>query len=211
VRDYSMALKDYPEWVIKHKTKGTELRCINGKYYLYQVHSQKVDGKFKKITDKYLGRITVDGLIPPVIKPISVKVKEFGSVAFIYSICNKIISSIITKHPKRYVKILPLAIIKFLYNQNIALYNNSYLSILFPNIVIQEETITIQNEIDRIANMFNHTISRTLKGDSLESVLSTLSKLYIVKVDNRWVVAEADQDVMTLINKYSIILEVNYG
>jgi len=30
----------HPEWANKHKRKGTKLRYINGRYYLYQVTSK---------------------------------------------------------------------------------------------------------------------------------------------------------------------------
>jgi len=56
----------YPEWVLKHKTKGTYINCINGRYYLYGAHSERIPGtkKVKRIFDGYLGRITEeDGFI----------------------------------------------------------------------------------------------------------------------------------------------------
>ena len=30
----------HPEWALAYKRKGTELRLLNGKYYLYQVTSK---------------------------------------------------------------------------------------------------------------------------------------------------------------------------
>ena len=30
----------HPEWALAHKLKGTELRLLKGKYYLYQVTSK---------------------------------------------------------------------------------------------------------------------------------------------------------------------------
>src|SRR5690606_12668784 len=49
-------------WATKHKRKGTELRLINGKYYLYEVSSvwDKEKKRSKKISGKILGRITED-------------------------------------------------------------------------------------------------------------------------------------------------------
>lgn len=56
----------HPEWATSHRKPGTELRFINGKYYLYAVTS-KYDPllkRAKKITGKILGRITqADGFI----------------------------------------------------------------------------------------------------------------------------------------------------
>ena len=45
----------HPQWALAHKKTGTELRLLNGKYYLYEVtnkwnkekkRSQKITGTF---------------------------------------------------------------------------------------------------------------------------------------------------------------------
>ena len=53
-------MADYPEWVLKHKKKGTYVNFQNGKYYLYAAHSERVPGtnKVKRVSDGYLGRIS---------------------------------------------------------------------------------------------------------------------------------------------------------
>jgi len=50
----------HPEWATKHKSKGTELRLINGRYYLYEVSSKWNPAKKRaqKIIGKLLGRLT---------------------------------------------------------------------------------------------------------------------------------------------------------
>jgi hypothetical protein len=56
----------HPLWATKHRKPGTELRFINGKYYLYAVNSKydPVLKRAKKITGKLLGKITEkDGFI----------------------------------------------------------------------------------------------------------------------------------------------------
>ncbi len=61
-------MANYPDWVMKHKKKGTYINRSNDKYYLYAAHSERIKGtkKVKRISDGYLGRITEeDGLIPP--------------------------------------------------------------------------------------------------------------------------------------------------
>lgn len=57
----------HPVWALKFKTKGTELRYIKGKYYLYNVTSRRdsITKKTKKITLSYIGTISEEyGLIP---------------------------------------------------------------------------------------------------------------------------------------------------
>ena len=52
----------HPEWALKHKKPGTELRLMKGRYYLYEVSSKwnKEKKRAQKITGKILGRITED-------------------------------------------------------------------------------------------------------------------------------------------------------
>ncbi|GLI54124.1 hypothetical protein [Thermodesulfovibrio yellowstonii] len=54
-----------PEWALKYKTKGTELRLIGGTYYLYEVSSKWSPHKKRaqKITGRLLGKITPEGFI----------------------------------------------------------------------------------------------------------------------------------------------------
>lgn len=58
----------YPEWVTKHKSKGTSISCSRGRYYLseYSTVWNKEKKRAKKVTGKYLGVITQEhGLVPP--------------------------------------------------------------------------------------------------------------------------------------------------
>jgi len=50
----------HPEWALACKRKGTELRHLNGSYYLYEVTSKwdRDKKRSKKITGKLLGKIT---------------------------------------------------------------------------------------------------------------------------------------------------------
>lgn len=54
----------YPGWVEKYHTKGTSVKRINNTYYLYSVTSKRVkDKKYPVTTQKYIGKITEEGLI----------------------------------------------------------------------------------------------------------------------------------------------------
>lgn len=55
----------YPDWVIKHKQKGTTIRYVNGNYYVYKVHSERRKDKPYPVLvqDEFLGTITEDGFI----------------------------------------------------------------------------------------------------------------------------------------------------
>ena len=43
----------YPDWVLKHKIKGTYINCVGDKYYLYAAHSERILGtkKVKRVSD----------------------------------------------------------------------------------------------------------------------------------------------------------------
>lgn len=47
----------HPEWALKHKKPGTELRLMKGRYYLYEVSSKwnKEKKELKKSQVRFLG------------------------------------------------------------------------------------------------------------------------------------------------------------
>ena len=57
----------HPDWVLKHKKKGTLIMKRDDRYYLYRVssHWNKEKKRSQLRTDEYLGRITPDGLVEP--------------------------------------------------------------------------------------------------------------------------------------------------
>jgi len=87
-------MADYPEWVLRHKKKGTYINFQNGKYYLYAAHSERIPGtgKVRRVSDGYLGRITEDeGLIPTKRKLSEpVHVFEYGLSETILSLSDNI-------------------------------------------------------------------------------------------------------------------------
>jgi predicted transposase YbfD/YdcC len=57
----------HPEWALKFKTKNTELRCMKGRYYLYNITSvwSPEKKRTKKVTLNQVGTISEEyGLIP---------------------------------------------------------------------------------------------------------------------------------------------------
>lgn len=54
----------YPDWVEKYHTEGTSVKKVKDFYYLYKVTSKRVKGKkYPVSSQKYIGRITKEGLI----------------------------------------------------------------------------------------------------------------------------------------------------
>ena len=89
---------NHPQWALKHRKEGTELRLINDKYYLYAYKTvyDKANKKPKKVTGKVLGSITEkDGFKPSPKReleargidsiPSVIRCKEYGVVSLVTS------------------------------------------------------------------------------------------------------------------------------
>lgn len=133
----------YPEWVIKQKRKGTEIRKIGDNYYLYKVTSvwDKEKKRARKITEKFLGTITQDGLIKPrkerLIESInSVSVKEFGATNFLLDMNRDIKESLKDIFSDKWKELFLFSVFRLLYNtqiKNLQIhYATSFLSEALP-------------------------------------------------------------------------------
>ena len=61
-----MNKKTYPDWVEKEHVPGTSIKQIKDNYYLYSCTSRQVKGKKYPVSiQRYIGKITKDGLIKP--------------------------------------------------------------------------------------------------------------------------------------------------
>ena len=158
-----------PDWVKTKKQKGTEIRCFNGNYYLYQV-SSKWDAKKKraqKITGKFLGKITVNGLVPPKVEKIkqAISIKEFGASCLIQNMNKDIIEHLKELFPYDWKEIFIISFLRLLHQSPIKnlelLYRNSYLQEELPKATLGPKSIT---------NMFKNL------GDKREMIVSFFKK-----------------------------------
>lgn len=125
---------NHPQWALDQKKPGTELRCIRGKYYLYECSSfyDKKLKKTRKKTGKYLGVISEEkGLVPPRKRQIEIKneeigadaakgkvtcptpkvgeVKEYGLSTFISDGCTELIDNLKSTMPTMWNRVLAMA------------------------------------------------------------------------------------------------------
>ncbi len=199
----------FPDWVEKYRTKGKAINNVNGKYYLYEVHSKRIKGtsKVKKITDKYLGRITEDGLIQPKSKVKGdVIIKEYGIYAALFSINKTTMKSIIKDFPNEYKVIITISLIQAIY-QNLTLthYHNSYMSILYPNInpTLLDDNTTFT--IKRLTLMIKSNLDKA-KIDCSKWI-DIFRNINMVNINNEWYLSAPCQEAKELINKYKINME----
>ena len=86
--------KVYPEWVQRHKKRGTTIKKVGENYYLYKHSSKRVQGKKNPVpVDTYIGRITQDGVIKGNKKKVDANdsdiiVKEYGFSRAVRHVCT---------------------------------------------------------------------------------------------------------------------------
>lgn len=83
--------KKYPDWVQKHRTKGTTVKKIGDSYYLYKRTSRRVKGKkYPQPVDTYIGVITPEGVIQSNKRKVSLtdaEVWEYGFSKAVWELC----------------------------------------------------------------------------------------------------------------------------
>jgi hypothetical protein len=153
-------MKKFPEWVLKHKKKGIELREIRGRYYVYEVSSKwnKDLKRSQKITGSYLGTITeANGFVPKRTKQVKISkmnkkakptlsVKEWGVSNFIQENMTRYIELLQKHFPTIWQSIIALSYGRFTESspmKNMKFhYQNSFISELYPDAKISKNSIS---------------------------------------------------------------------
>ncbi len=151
-------MEKHPEWATKHKRKGTELRFLHGKYYLYEVTSKwdREKKRSKKITGKLLGKITKeDGFIESdkaklrkqILAVSKLTIKEYGVTSFINSHLGQY-KVLLEKHfPEHWKQILVLAYGRMVYHspmKNMEFhYYHSFMSVQYRGLKISPRQLTV--------------------------------------------------------------------
>jgi transposase len=143
---------ELPEWVLKHKEKGTEIHAKKSGYYLYKITSRRdpVKKRPKKITEKYLGVITPEGVIKSKHERIlegmkNITTKEFGASWFVLEHNKDIVETLKVLYPHSWKEILVFSLFRLLYNspiKNIQLhYTTSFVSETIHNAHVSPKKI----------------------------------------------------------------------
>ena len=147
----------HPQWALACKRKGTELRLLHGKYYLYEVTSKWNPEKKRsvKITGKFLGTITeADGFVESdkarlrkqQVKVDHIQVKEYGITAAITHLFTDLHAVLKEKYPESWQRIIILAYGRLVYQSPLKNmffhYSHSYLSEQYPGIDVSAKTLS---------------------------------------------------------------------
>ena len=147
-----MKQEKMPKWVLKHKIKGTQIIHINNNFYLYKIKSVW-DSKKKravKKNEKYLGKITEEGLIASKVQQIEEKykhitIKEFGASYLLKEYSKDIIENLQEIFPYKWKEIFTSALFRLTektHLKNLSFhYHNSYLSEVIKNANLPQKSL----------------------------------------------------------------------
>lgn len=158
-----------PTWVLDFKKPtGTEIKYINGHWYLYERSSiwDSSKGKAKKKSGKLIGTLTENGLV---LKKDKQNVEalscfEFGASNFLYDHSYELRERLETYYAEFWKPIYTLVLMKVKDNCSLSdfkvLFDSSYLKIRLAKSNIQKEDIRnaiiyIAQEIELLENFFN--------------------------------------------------------
>lgn len=146
--------QEKPEYILSYsKPKNTEIKHINGYYYLYErksVYDPKTK-KMRKKSGKCLGKITEEGFVPSKEKLDpkvfeDVEVKEIGLSAFLYERNGKVVERLERLFPDIYKEIFTIAVLRLGYDPRFKRISDSYeismMSELYPNLKLEPSYIT---------------------------------------------------------------------
>lgn len=130
-----------PNWVLKYKTKGVEIRKRGNSYHAYQVTSKWDPQKKRpqKITKKYLGVVTPTGITKPRKRGMLKGDYEYGHIALLWKLAKEsgLVSIVKEHYPFKWEEILSFAFLRLIQPLPLKsmhhLYGKTYLSKFFKN------------------------------------------------------------------------------
>ena len=209
-------MADYPDWVMKHKKKGTYINRVKDKYYLYAAHSERVPGtnKVRRVSDGYIGRITEkDGLIPAREKVgDDVEVFEYGLCATIFVLCRDIRLGLKRSYRDAADRIFVLAILELAYgDHSLESYRWSFLSIKFPDIDVQKDFTDKQAvAFERCKRMICDVMNNTFE-ENENAARARLSHIFMVKANRKFYTSAISNETNEWLIKYNIDRRAWFG
>jgi hypothetical protein len=205
-------MPDYPEWVLKHKKKGTYINVVKGKYYLYAAHSERIKGtnKVRRVSDGYLGRITEEEGFIPVKNKLAedVCVFEFGLSETIVRLCVKIHTGLKREFRANADYVFVCGAILFMYGEiRRDFYESSVLSLRFPGLDPEKKPTETQHVgTERTRRMIEDTLEKNFGNDCAEA-LALLPLIHAVSMAGEFRAAKIPEGVSAFCVKHGLIFE----
>ena len=207
-------MADYPDWVLKHKKKGTYINHVGGKYYLYAAHSERVPGtkKVRRVSDGYIGRITEkDGLIPVRDKVTGVIVYEYGLCMALLALCTGIAKGMQREFRGAAEKVFIAGLLCAAYGNNgEGEYRWSYLSVKYPGLSMGNLTEKQQVGAQRCARMAADALRKQF-GEATDEAVARLSRLCAVLANKRIYICESSKNTKEWLSGHNVEWRDWYG
>lgn len=199
-----MASANYPDWVMKYKSKGVYVNKVGNTYYLYRAHCvyDKTTKKNKRVSDGYIGRVTEeDGFIPVKDKVQGdIYVYEYGLYFFLSALLKDVYKSL--KANKKKDTVMALAIMKYL---DYFEYFTTGLFNIYKNVNIELfNDKDVNKEAERISNMLSHFISTRVKDNDWQYLLNALPSIHLVQVNEKYYISSYSNELKQALNKYNM-------
>lgn len=203
-------MANYPDWVLKHKKKGTYVNKVGDKYYLYAAHSERVPGtdKVKRVSDGYLGRITEkDGFIPTKAKVKGdVMVYEYGLSSTIVYLCSEIFSGLKREFKTNADYVAVVSMLNVMYGRlSISDYEGSILCINYPGTKIMKPPTDKQAfAIERTQRMIRERLNRHF-GEEVVDAMKTLQHFYKVRINGKLYLSAPSSEAIEVRKRYKLL------
>lgn len=202
-----------PYWIKEFKKPvGTEIKYINGHWYLYERSSiwDSTKGKPKKKSGKLIGTITPQGLI---LKQEKINLEElscfeFGASIFLYSISKELREDLFENFNEEGKLIYALILFKTKDNINLSyvkpFYDTSYFKSLIGKISFNPENIA-----KGLKHFYESKFYQKYNNPTFEEFLDlNLSKINesIINSDSKF--AKTEKEALYVINYFSFLLKL---
>lgn len=200
----------YPDWVLKHKKKGTYINKVGNNYYLYAAHSEHIPGtanKARRVCDGYLGKITEkDGFIPKKKKDSPVSL-EYGLSCAITCLCKNPFLRIEHDYPDISHEIIIRSILLFIYGRNVhRLQHLSFISSFVSDTFVPDEQTEFL--IQRTSRMIQSTLTKAFpEPDDLTCFMVQMRSIHIVTIGKDRVISKKDSVSTDLIESLHLNFE----
>ncbi len=200
----------YPDWVMKHKTKGMYVNKVNDETYrLYRGHSQRVPGtnKVKRIVDEYIGTITKsEGLkkTQPKIKG-PVQVLRYGRSCLLSQLMPQYIRHLQQVVERNWETAYVWGLLLSQYGESAgSWYRYDWLSVRYPGLEFTDASLL--QEAHRMGVMLEDKLRQRFGKDALRMV-EFADRIYRVYVNGQWVTSEIEPEAVQAARRYGIVWE----
>jgi len=210
-------MSQYPEWVLRHKKKGTYINFQNGRYYLYAAHSERIPGtrKVRRVSDGYLGRITEDDGFIPAKRKLGepVHVYEYGLSETILSLSDNIRTGLGREFRGATDFVMAGGILLLMHGEvRHEHYETSWLSVRLQGLDMRKAPTGKQHVgMERAQRMIADSLKKRF-GDAYAPAIALLPSVRAVRMGKETVIAEIQDGVKEFLKQQGLNYgEVHYG